>query len=86
MPQQQVPSLDDVSVFDDFCIPELFERRTFLEMPQSEQPAPMPPAPKEVDMKDLSMEDKPAVPHCVEPCAAEPRSGKRLSESILIID
>jgi hypothetical protein len=56
---QQSPSLEDTSMFEDFCTPELFEQRTFLEMPQVEAPTPpTPPPPQEVTMKDLSIDEK----------------------------
>lgn len=54
---KQSPSLEDTSMFEDFCTPELFTQRTFLEMPQVEVPTPLPP--QEVTMKDLSIEEKP---------------------------
>jgi hypothetical protein len=106
-------------MFEDFCTPELFEQRTFLEMPQVEAPTPPlppPPPPQEVTMKDLSIEEKPEenaeekpeensvektvekpVKKTVEKPVEKPvkkpaekpagaRSGRRPSESILIVD
>lgn len=111
---QKSPSLDDTSIFEDFCTPELFEQRTFLEMPQVEAPIPLPSP--QVTMKDLSIDEEsggkleenpvqiPAeipverrverrVEHAVERLIGKPaekpaasQSGRRPSESILIID
>ena len=72
---------EDNVVFEEFCTPELFEQRTFMEVPQLEHSEPIPPPPQEVTMKDLSIEEK-----LPEEKAAESRSGRRPSESILIID
>lgn len=70
-------------MFEDFCTPELFEQRTFLELPQEQ---PIPPSPQEVTMKDLSIEEKPAKEAPVLQKVVEHRSGQQPSESILIID
>lgn len=83
---QPGPSLEDMSMFEDFCTPELFESRTFLEIPEVDLPPAVPPPPQEVTMKDLSIEENPAKPSIEEPRSAEPRSGQTPSESILIID
>lgn len=78
---RQVPASEDRSIFEDFCTPELFEQRTFLEMPLVEHCCPIPPPPQEATMPNLSIEEKP-----VEGKSVEPRSGRRPSESILIAD
>lgn len=72
---------EDNVIFEEFCTPELFEQRTFMEIPHLEHSEPIPPPPQEVTMKDLSIEEK-----LPEEQAPESRSGRRPSESILIID
>jgi hypothetical protein len=80
---RHVPPPDDRLIFEDFCTPELFEQRTFLELPQAEL-IPLPP--QEVTMKDLSLEENPIGEKTIEKKPVELRSGRRPSESILIVD